>query len=165
MIQEQLAVFNLDEFMDRITFVSDRGSNFVSGLRKCHVLFCVAHRLNNILKRTFYQGVKKKKRNITPMKSVTVSTNVTRVEVTPTKVQSKTTTTTSSLASPGTSGETFDDEHDDKADELEDSSDEEDDGDPLDYTEATIENLATAAKEVVDTITHCKALVKYVKKV
>lgn len=164
MIQEQLAVFNLDEFMDKIAFVSDRGSNFVSGLRDFHVLFCVAHRLNNILKRTFYQGAKKKKKNVTPMKSFTISTNVTRIEVTPTKIQSKT-TTASSFASPGVSSESFDDEKDDNDDDSEDSSEEENDGDPLDYTESTIAELIPAAKQVIDTITQCKALVKYVKKV
>ena len=156
-------MFNLDEFMDRITFVSDRGSNFVSGFRDFHVLFCVAHRLNNILKRTFYQVAKKKKKNITPVKSFTISTNVTRMEVTLTKIQSK--TTTSSFASPGVSIESFDDDKDENDDDSEDSSEEETDGDPFDYTESTIAELIPAAKQVIDTISQCKALVRYVKKV
>jgi hypothetical protein len=45
--------------MDLITFVTDRSSNFVKGLRSFKVLYCVAHRLNNILKTTFYQQPKR----------------------------------------------------------------------------------------------------------
>ena len=52
MVHEQLAVFKLDEFMDRNAFVSDRRSNFVSWLRDFRILFCVVHQLNTILKRT-----------------------------------------------------------------------------------------------------------------
>ncbi|CAF1533718.1 unnamed protein product [Adineta ricciae] len=135
MLEKQLSVFNLHEVMDKITFVSDRGSNFVSALRNYNVLYCVAHRLNNILKRTFYQGLKKKKKNMTPMKSFTFSTNITQKEGV----------------------------EDDNDGDSEDSSDEDDD-DSVDYTVETIAQLNPTAKQVLNTITHCKSLVKYAKK-
>ena len=52
----QLAEFGLDRYMDDITYVTDRGSNFIKAFRLHKVLYCVAHRLNNILKRCFYQN-------------------------------------------------------------------------------------------------------------
>jgi hypothetical protein len=60
-MENQLAEFDLDHYMDNITFVTDRGSNFKKAFRLHKVLFCVAHRLNNILKRCFYQNSNKKK--------------------------------------------------------------------------------------------------------
>ncbi len=162
MLEKQLSAFDLHELMDKITFVTDRGSNFVSAFRNFDVLYCVVHRLNNILKRTFYQGLKKKKKNATPMKSFMVSTNITQMEVTPTKIGRTTTTTTTAVASPDISSEIPDDDNDGDS---EDSTDDEDDEDPLDYTAATITELSPAAKQVLDTITHCKSLVKYAKKV
>ncbi|CAF1402498.1 unnamed protein product [Adineta ricciae] len=83
MLEKQLSVFNLHEVMDKITFVSDRGSNF---------------------------GVE-----------------------------------------------------DDNDGDSEDSSDEDDD-DSVDYTVETIAQLNPTAKQVLNTITHCKSLVKYAKK-
>ncbi|CAF1577439.1 unnamed protein product, partial [Didymodactylos carnosus] len=57
-----LSKYGLDDYLSGITFVSDRGSNFKCALellaRKygVKVYFCVAHRLNNVLKKTFYQN-------------------------------------------------------------------------------------------------------------
>lgn len=59
-MQNQLAHFGLDNYMDDIFYVTDRGSNFVKAFQSHKVLFCVAHRLNNILKRCFYQNPNKK---------------------------------------------------------------------------------------------------------
>ncbi|CAF1209747.1 unnamed protein product [Adineta ricciae] len=50
-----LAPFGLDN-LHLLTFVSDRGSNFVKALKPYRSFFCLAHRLNNILKRAFYQN-------------------------------------------------------------------------------------------------------------
>lgn len=52
-MENQLAQFNLDQRMNQITFVTDRGSNFLKAFRLHKALYCVAHRLNNILKRCF----------------------------------------------------------------------------------------------------------------
>ncbi|CAF3867215.1 unnamed protein product [Rotaria sordida] len=55
LMESQFAQFGLDQHMDSITFVTDRGSNSIKAFRLNKVLFCVTHRLNNILKRCFYQ--------------------------------------------------------------------------------------------------------------
>lgn len=54
--------------MDKVTFVCDRGSNLVKALEDYQVVNCFAHRLNNVLKRTFYSAgtqdkVERKRRN------------------------------------------------------------------------------------------------------
>ncbi len=65
-MENQLAQFDLDRYMDDITYVTDRGSNFIKAFRSHKVLYCVAHRLNNILKRCFYQN---------PIKQTATSSN------------------------------------------------------------------------------------------
>lgn len=59
--------------MGKITFVCDRGSNLVKALEDFQVVNCFPHRLNNVLKRTFYSaGTKEKvekKRKKKPLKS------------------------------------------------------------------------------------------------
>jgi hypothetical protein len=37
-----------------MSFVSDRGSNFVKALRQFSAVWCLAHRLNNVLKLCFF---------------------------------------------------------------------------------------------------------------
>jgi hypothetical protein len=55
--------------MEKIIFVCDRGSNLVKALEDYKVLHCFPHRLNNVLKRTFYSAgteekiLKKKEKN------------------------------------------------------------------------------------------------------
>ncbi|CAF0881874.1 unnamed protein product [Didymodactylos carnosus] len=53
--------YDLHNYLDYIQFVSDRGSNILKALEGYRLLNCFAHRLNNILKHTFYQIGKKKK--------------------------------------------------------------------------------------------------------
>ena len=137
----------------------------MKGLRNILVLFCVAHRLNNILKRTFYQGIKKKQENMASVKSFTVSTNIMNTEVTPPKIQRTTKLTTRAVSYSDFSHNSFDDDKNNTVDDIEESSDDENDCAVLDYTEATIADLNPVVKQVVDTIAQCKALVKYVKKV
>lgn len=56
--------------MEKKTCVCDRGSNFIKALEDYEVAHCFPHRLNNILKRTFYcagtaeKNEKKKKKSI-----------------------------------------------------------------------------------------------------
>ena len=45
---EQLSEFGLQPFMDSITYVTDRGANFVKAFWSNKVLFCMVHRMNNI---------------------------------------------------------------------------------------------------------------------
>lgn len=42
--------------------MSDRGSNFQKAFKSFNPLFCFGHRLNNVLKRGFFQTQKKKKK-------------------------------------------------------------------------------------------------------
>lgn len=88
---EQLAQFDLDRFMNQITFVTDRGSNFLKAFRSHKALFCVAHRLNNILKQSFYQHVLKKKSKLSD-NVVRPSTAIITTEQTPNKRKKLSTT-------------------------------------------------------------------------
>ena len=45
-----------------VNIISDRGSNFVKGFRCYDPLFCFGHRLNNIIKTSFFQNERNKKR-------------------------------------------------------------------------------------------------------
>jgi hypothetical protein len=164
MLEDQLAVFGLKELMDNITFVTDRGSNFIKALMNFRVILCVAHRLNNVLKRTFFQETSKKKKIISPGKLLTISTS-SRTEITPKKMEMTTTTTRIfAQASPEFDEEDMDGEHGVETEESsEDDSDT--DNDDVDYTFSTIAALPVSAKTILDIIKDCKSLVKYVKKV
>lgn len=153
--------------MDSIVFVTDRGSNFVRGVRQFKVVHYVAHRLNNVLKRTFYQLPSRSGKNDTPNKPL--SKIIAESQVTPIKFGKKTTTGASISSSPE-----FDlpyaDEKDDHSetnsgDEISDDDDDDDQCFLVDYTVVTVENLPSSAKHVLQMIKDCKALVAYVKKV
>ena len=99
MMKEQLDLFDLGNQIDKITFVTDRGANFKKAFYSHKVLYCAAHRLNNILKRCFYHTDKKKRKNSkSPAKVVQSSTKVAETEITPNK--KKTTTARAACASP-----------------------------------------------------------------
>lgn len=55
-ITAALSRFQLDVLMNKITFMCDRGSNLIKALEDFEVVHCFPHRLNNILKRTFYSA-------------------------------------------------------------------------------------------------------------
>ena len=164
MIEEEISIFGLKDFMANITFVTDRGSNFVNGLNNCTVLFCVAHRLNNILKKTFYQGITRKKTSKSPKKTLNVPGNVTNAIADCAKEQKLTTVTTTVTSSPSNLWDLLDEDNY-ISEDSDESSDDDNDTDPLDYTELTIGDLNAATKQIIDTISQCKSLVKYVKKV
>jgi hypothetical protein len=89
-MEQQLSEFDLQSFMDTITYVTDRGANFVKAFRSNKVLYCVLHRMNNILKRCFYQNPTKKL-NISPGKLVHTSTSIINAKKTPVKMKTVTT--------------------------------------------------------------------------
>jgi hypothetical protein len=155
-LREQLNIFGLENYLSDIVFVTDRGANFVKGLHGYSVLFCTAHRLNNVLKLTFYQNPSKGKKN-NQGKTTPTTTVVERTEVTPDKV---TTIKTKIEASPeiDTDINMVDYDHDSETDAS-------DNDDETDYSSITISDLPRSAKEVLDTIRDCKALVRYTKKV
>ncbi|CAF5117932.1 unnamed protein product, partial [Rotaria sp. Silwood1] len=55
-ITAALSRFGLDQLIDKITFVCDCGSNLRKALEDYQVVHCFPHRLNNVLKRTFYSA-------------------------------------------------------------------------------------------------------------
>ena len=56
MIEEGLALYDLQHFIFDIVWVCDTGSNLKKTLEKFTVVHCIAHRLNNVLQKTFYQA-------------------------------------------------------------------------------------------------------------
>ena len=46
--------------LSEVTFVSDRGTNFLKALKRFQAYSCVAHRLNNIVKHCFFVNEKNK---------------------------------------------------------------------------------------------------------
>ena len=49
-----MAVFEIDD-LSTINIVCDRGSNFLKAFQDLNPITCYAHRLNNVLKRSFFQ--------------------------------------------------------------------------------------------------------------
>ncbi|CAF1331276.1 unnamed protein product [Rotaria sordida] len=153
LLRKELISFGLENSLNDIVFVTDRGSNFVKGLDGFTVLFCTAHRLNNILKLTFYQNFSKEKGSD---RSKTTTTIIERTEKTPNKT---TTTKTTIQASPEIHSEVEITDDEDNYDTNESETD-----DDIDYSSVTISSLPPSAKEILNTIHYCKALVKYTKK-
>lgn len=52
-----MVVFGIDD-LSTINIVCDRGSNFLKAFRDLNPITCFAHRLNNVLKRSFFQHQK-----------------------------------------------------------------------------------------------------------
>ena len=79
-IQKTLEDFDLNDLL-RLHFVIDRGSNLVKALKPYRSLYCYGHRLNNVLKRSFCQSNKKKRKNETAnihVQAPTVQSNTKR---------------------------------------------------------------------------------------
>ena len=49
-----MAVFEIDD-LSTINILRDRGSNFLKAFQDLNPVICYAHRLNNVLKRSFFQ--------------------------------------------------------------------------------------------------------------
>ena len=73
-MRDCLGEINVDIMSSNV--VSDRGSNFVKCFRQMGVqpLYCFGHRLNNILKKVFFQHETLKKRKQTPLSLATTTT-------------------------------------------------------------------------------------------
>ena len=149
-------LYDLDSSLDLITYVTDRGSNFIKGLRDYHLMFCVAHRLHGILKKTFFQNVVKQK------KSALQNQPIIPIEITPTKP-----TILPRELSPEIpfNIEPVDEEEQAALEEWENEEEDEEEEDTTDYSTLTLGNIPWIAQEVLATIHHCKLLVQYVKKV
>ncbi len=136
--------------LSQLHFVTDRGPNLVKALKPYRSIYCYGHRLNNVLKRSFFQTNKKKKKNETagaqtsavqPNKKgkysdLSTSSSEEDIELTlPVKKKKRTrvaAVTAQSVA--------------------------------IDPTKLDFDDLDPTAKRVIETIINCKKLVKYVKK-
>jgi hypothetical protein len=56
-LQNEMKVFGIDD-LTTINIVCDRGANFLKAFRDLHPITCYGHRLNNVLKRSFFQHQK-----------------------------------------------------------------------------------------------------------
>ncbi len=61
-MEKALSRFEIFDLHD-ITFVSDRGANFLKALKRFQAYSCAAHRLNNIVKCCFFVNEKNKKQD------------------------------------------------------------------------------------------------------
>ena len=138
--------------LSRLHFVIDRGSNLVKALKPYRSLYCYGHRLNNVLKRSFFQSNKKKRKNETAnVQAPTVQSNKKQTDsdlsistsdddietVLPiAKRKTKTKVTAGVVQSITT-----------------------------DPRKLELTDMEPAAQKVIETIVNCKKLVKFVKKV
>ncbi|CAF4061508.1 unnamed protein product, partial [Rotaria sordida] len=53
-IQKALEPYDISD-LTKLSFISDRGTNLIKALQGYETLFCFPHRINNILKRAFFQ--------------------------------------------------------------------------------------------------------------
>ncbi|CAF4514251.1 unnamed protein product [Rotaria socialis] len=65
-IREQLNLFGLLSYMDnnKIKFAGDRGANILKALKGYPVIYCFAHRINNVLKLAIYQATQNNKKRV-----------------------------------------------------------------------------------------------------
>ncbi|CAF4793878.1 unnamed protein product [Rotaria sp. Silwood1] len=73
-LQTHLQEFGIND-LTSVNILCDRGSNFVKGFRDYDPLFCYGHRLNNILKTSFFQNAKNKKKNSCSTSTVDIATS------------------------------------------------------------------------------------------
>ena len=138
----------------------DRGANLIKALQGYEVLFCFAHRLNNVLKRGFFQS----KTNRTSTKTPKTATSV-----------AATTTSAVDIDSNHSSSSNSSTEEDEevlvptrkikkkkqKQKQKQQSSVTNDDN----QMKLNFNDLSVKAQEIIETIKQCKKLVRYIKKV
>ncbi len=142
--------YGLDD-LTQLHFISDRGPNLVKALKPYRPLYCYGHRLNNLLKRTFFQSQKKKKndeaQNTQPSKAR--------------QVQNKNQESDLSTSASEDEDESFLPIHRNKK-KTTTGVNQSITNDPR---KLQLVDLDSSAQEVIKTIVGCKKLVKYVKKV
>ncbi|CAF1603766.1 unnamed protein product [Adineta ricciae] len=132
-IRCQLDLYGLLPFMDKkkIVFTCDRGPNILKALKGQPVILCFAHRINNVLKKGFYQQERKR-----AIRAATPSSKDKRSKM---DIQSSSKSSSSEDETIAPS--------------------------PSKYVAAntSVVELSPKARELLDIITTCKQLVKYVK--
>ncbi|CAF3835637.1 unnamed protein product [Rotaria sp. Silwood1] len=149
-IQKVLESYGLND-LTQLHFVSDRGPNLVKALKPYRPIYCYAHRLNNILKRSFFQSQKKKNKN--EEQNAQLSTiNLDKI---------KSEDSDLSISSSEDDNESFLPVHTNKK-KITKSGGRSALNDPR---KLELPDLDSSAQEVIKTIVNCKKLVQYVKKV
>lgn len=157
--------FGLIDF-DKLSFVSDRGPNLVAALKKYNTLYCYPHRLNNVLKCSFFQSQSKEKQakvSSTPVEEKNIIDNIISTDTIDRRINSE----HSNYSSLST---------DDENEKNEPTLPIKDKDKYKNQTKLASENTADpkklkfndlhpSAQEIIKTITRCKQLVQFVKKV
>ncbi|CAF1479470.1 unnamed protein product [Adineta steineri] len=148
-IQKILEDFDLNDLL-RLNFMIDRGPNLVKALKPYRPLNCYGHRLNNVLKLSFFQTNKKKKKETPGVQGSVAQSN---------KKQNDSDLSTSSgeddieIVLPivkrrkkpnvkAVAGQSI----------------------PLDPRKLQLKDMEPSAQKVIETVVNCKKLVKYIKK-
>jgi hypothetical protein len=154
-IQKALEPFGIYD-LSKLSFMCDRGTNLVKALQNYETLFCFAHRINNVLKRGFFQ-----------LKSNQKATNSSAT----TQTTASSTTTSGKIDSDESSSSTEEEEEIIKPTKQIKIKTKKPKKDPKSSTvvndpmKLKLTDLPTKAQEIIETIKQCKKLVRYIKKV
>ncbi|CAF2132255.1 unnamed protein product [Rotaria magnacalcarata] len=147
-IQKVLESYGIND-LTQLNFVSDRGPNLVKALKPYRPIYCYAHRLNNVLKRLFFQSQKKKKKN--EEQNAQLSTiNLGKNENEDSDLSTSSSEDENALSLPVRTNK--------KKTKAGGKSALNDPG------KLELSDLDSSAQEVIKTIVNCKKLVQYVKK-
>mgnify|MGYP000563152121 CR=1 FL=1 len=157
--------FGLIDF-NQLHFVCDRGPNLVSALRNYNPLYCYPHRLNNILKCSFFQSQSSKQQLKEPSTiaqhegstNATISTNIVDSSITEENDNCSPLSTDdenekNELTIPMKNTKQYKKQLSIKTQDVDDPR------------KLKFDDLDPSAKEIIKTIDQCKTLVQFVKKV
>ncbi len=163
-----MEVFGILSLAD-VNIVCDRGSNFVCAFKDFQPIFCFGHRLNNVLKISFFQNNKKKKKT----KFTNVSTGTAAAEPVA-SVKAESAANLNNKSSTDESGSSTDDDCNAKTalpvirrkvtKKLKKPVSPKNDL-QLSHEKVTVDQIPASAKLVLVCLNQCKKIVKYVKKV
>lgn len=145
-----LEQFDLPD-LSRLSFMSDRGANLVKALREYDTLFCFLHRINNVLKRAFFQSRNQQNRS-NKQKSTQSSASSSKI-IDKDDCSSDSPTEDEELFMPTVQIK----QKKLKKKQQSKTSDDE--------VKLQFENLPAEAQEIIENIEKCKNLVRYIKKV
>ncbi|CAF2710518.1 unnamed protein product [Rotaria sp. Silwood2] len=163
-LQEHLIEFGIDS-LDLVNIVSDRGSNFVAAFRDFKPLFCFGHRLNNIVKTSFFGNTIKKKKSISS-EPTTVNNNFS-ISYTTKKTEIDNSSVENDISTSEQSSEDEDDyvstsipaKHKGRINNIGSSN-----GDIKLARKMSINDIPIEARSVIIALKQCKKIVKYIKK-
>ncbi|CAF4192312.1 unnamed protein product, partial [Rotaria sp. Silwood2] len=157
-IQKALEPYGIDD-LTKLSFMSDRGTNLIKALQTYETLFCFPHRINNVLKRAFFQ---QKIRQTSTNSLTTVQTTTT------TPSSSNIVTNENCQSSSSSSSEEEEEELFKLTKQIKKKKTKKNkslihiENDPM---KLELKDLHIKAQEIIETIKQCKKLVRYIKKV